>query len=229
MLRAFYENSLYLLISLLLNLVMIKILYLYLFSVSPPVREFYPILKVQIQEIKPKAPQPQKPVKKEKPKVSRKTPEVGKKESTKAVAVTQPHERGDIPVKKEEKEEEVSILSELEKKILKRVKERQKARKEVGEISAVVKEKSVEIKVGSRKLVSIPKAPVFKVKEFPSSVRVRIWVSPDGRVIRAVIVQRSGIAEIDNELLKFVRKLRFEKIEVDEVQVGTVVFRFATS
>ncbi len=229
MLRAFYENSLYLLISLLLNLVMIKVLYLYLFSVSTPVREFYPILKVQIQEVRPAAPQVKKHPKKEKPSVSSRVSSPRKKKVQKAASVSQPHEKGDVPVKKEEKEQEVSILSELEKKILKRVEERQKARKEVGEISALVKEKSVEIKVGSRKLVSIPKAPVFKVKEFPSSVRVRIWVSPDGRVIRAVIVQRSGVAEIDNELLKFVRKLRFERIEVDEVQVGTVVFRFATS
>ncbi|NPB07466.1 MAG: energy transducer TonB [Aquificae bacterium] len=224
-LRNSAEYLLYFLASLLLNLLFFKVLFHYLFAFDYAPREFYPVLKVEIKEVappKPKAPPPPPPVKK-KPKKEAPPPSAG---------VASASQEGQVPVKVEEeekKEEEVSILSQLKEKVMRRVEERRRAVKEVGEISAVVKEKGVEIRAGTRKLLSVPPAPTFSVREFPSAVKVKIWVSPEGRVIKALIVQRSGVAEIDNELLKFVKKLRFEPVEGGEVQVGTVVFTFATS
>ncbi|HIQ48070.1 MAG TPA: energy transducer TonB, partial [Aquifex aeolicus] len=144
-------------------------------------------------------------------------------------AVERSFNKGDVPIKVEQqkREEEISILPELEKRIKRKLAEREKLKKEIGEISAVVSKKSVEIKVGSRKLVYVPSAPVFKVKEFPSQVKIKIWVNPEGKVIKAIIVQRSGVASIDDKLLRFVKKLRFEEIDTFEVQEGIITFRFA--
>jgi len=222
LLRNSAEYLLYFLVSLLLNLLFFKVLYHYLFSFDYAPREFYPVLKVEIKEVSPPKPKasPPPPPKKKSPK---------KEAPSSGVASASPEGQVPVEVKEEEKEEEVSILSQLKEKVLKKVEERRKAVKEVGEISAVVKEKGVEIRAGTRKLLSVPPAPTFSVKEFPSAVKVKIWVSPEGKVIKALIVQRSGVAEIDDQLLKFVKKLRFEPVEGGEIQEGTVVFTFATS
>jgi len=207
------ENFLYFAISLLINLLFLKLLYFYLFlpSVEPP-QAFTP-LKVEIKEVK-------VPLKKKgepKKKVAKKTPP--------KFSVSQAPEKGDVPVEVKEKKE-ISLLPELEKKIRERLKKRKEV-KQIGEISAVVSKKKVEIKLGSRKLVYVPPPPVFHVKEFPSLVRIKIWVNPEGKVIRAIIIQRSGITEVDEGLLRFTKKLKFEPIDVPEVQEGVITFTFS--
>ncbi|NPA32650.1 MAG: energy transducer TonB [Aquificae bacterium] len=215
------ENVLYFMISLLINLLFIKLLYVYIFSVNLKPPESPPPLRVEIKHVKPPPPPPPK---KEKPARSAEEQKRGEAPPSGAVSA---HPKGDVPVA-EQKEESVSILPELEKRIRERLAKRAQMRKEVGEISAVVGRKSVKIKSGTRKLVYIPPAPVFTVKEFPSQARIKIWVSPEGKVIRAVLLQRSGVGSVDEKLIEFVRKLRFEPIEEPEVQEGVITFRFAT-
>lgn len=109
----------------------------------------------------------------------------------------------------------------------KRLKERKKkTKKEVGSLSAVVKGGEIKIKGGTRKVVYIPPPPNLIAREFPSKVSVRIWVDPQGRVIRALILRRSGNVNIDNAILKFVKGVRFEAIPESEVQVGEITFSF---
>ncbi|AAC07757.1 energy transducer TonB family protein [Aquifex aeolicus] len=214
MVKVSAENFLYFAISVLVNLLFLKILYIYLFlpNISPP-QAFTP-LSVKIEEIKAPPKKPGKPQKK----VVKKKPE--------AVSVSQAPEKGDVPVEVKE-EKEVSLLPELEKKIKERLKKRKEV-KQIGEISAVVSKQKVEIRLGSRKLVHVPPPPVFHVKEYPSLVRIKIWVNPEGRVIRAIIIQRSGVTEVDEGLLRFTKKLKFEPIEVPEVQEGVITFTFST-
>ena len=213
MVKTLWENLFYFLIATVINLIFFKLLYFYLFFQKPEIIQTFKPLKVEIKEVVYSQPKPKKEVKKASKKKQAPVPKVKKE--------------GKVVVPKE-KEEEVSILAELEKKIKKKVEERKKAIKEIGKLQAVVKEEKVEIKVGTRKLIYVPTPPTFKVKEFPSSVEVKIWVNPDGKVIRAILVKRSGIAQIDNGLLKFVKKLKFEKVETTDIQEGVIIFRFAT-
>ncbi|HIP42714.1 MAG TPA: TonB family protein [Aquifex aeolicus] len=226
--KSLAEQVLYFLISIFINLLFLKILFYYLFNVNLPQPQIYQALRVEIKEVK----VPSLSKKAEKTKTTERNTEKAKKitEPKTLTAVEKSFEKGDVPVKvkQQKQEEEISILPELEKKIKRKLAEREKLKKEIGEISAVVSKKNVEIKAGSRKLVYTPSAPVFKVKEFPSQVKIKIWVNPEGKVIKAIIVQRSGVASIDDKLLRFVKKLKFEEIDTFEVQEGVITFRFAT-
>ena len=176
--KSLAEQFLYFLISIFINLLFLKILFYYIFNVNLPQPQIYQALKVEIKEVKP--PSPSGKVKKIE------TTEKSLKETKKitkpkaVVTVEKNFEKGDVPVKQQKQEEEISILPELEKRIRRKLAERERLKKKIGEISAVVSKKSVEIKVGSRKLVYVPSAPVFKVKEFPSQVKIKIWVNPEG-------------------------------------------------
>ncbi|GAB6065780.1 energy transducer TonB [Aquifex pyrophilus] len=204
----YIENFLYLTASVIINLIFLKVFSFYLFARSPENLSQYKPLEVKIVEVKPK-------------KSGGRKKETLKKKSVKVV------KGKGIKVEKKERKE-VSILPELEKRIRERLRKREELKKEIGEISAVLSKKSVKIKTGSRKLTYVPPPPTFKVEEFPSRVVVKVFVDPDGKVIKALIIQRSGIAEIDNGILKFVKKLRFEKIEESEIQEGIITFTFST-
>lgn len=220
-LRSSLERTLYFLISLLINLTLFNLLYFFIVNIPNQNIESLPPLKVKIQEF---------PEKSSTEKTTKKSEELKSSQSnrSRSTYTTIPiGKEGKIPVKARKRQmEEVSLLQEIKNKALKRLEERKKFAKEVGEISAIVSNKKVMIRVGSRKLVYVPPAPTFKVKEFPSSVKVKIWVDPSGKVIKAIITQRSGIAEIDNGLLKFVKKLKFEPIEIGEIQEGIITFTF---
>lgn len=238
-LRTSLEHFLYLLIAFLINLILFSLLYFFVFYISIPPQEKFSPLRVEIKEI---ASLPggaaEKPTEKvEKPKA----PKVAKTEQGTKLAPQAPKatkmeratpelpvsEKGQIPVKAEKKpEESVSVLEEIRGRALERLKEREKLAKEVGEISAVVSQGKLTLKAGSRKLVYVPPPPTFRVREFPSAVKVKIWVDPSGKVVRAIILQRSGIAEVDEGLLRFARKLMFEPIETGELQEGVIIFTF---
>ena len=238
-LRTSLEHFLYLVIAFLINLILFSLLYFFVFYISIPPQEKLPPLRVEIKEIGSlPASALEKPAEKvEKPKA----PKVAKTEQGTSLVPQAPKaikteratpqlpvsEKGQIPVKTEKKpEESVSLLEEIRGRALERLREREKLAKEVGEISAVVSEGKLTIKAGSRKLVYVPPSPTFRVREFPSGVRVKIWVDPSGRVVRAIILQRSGIAEVDEGLLRFARKLMFEPIETGELQEGVIIFTF---
>lgn len=221
-LKNYLEHFLYLLIAFLINLILFNLFFFFILNVPVTNQEELPPLKVEIQEVSApvrKAKKVEKNVKE--PKAQR---SVKKKQESTAIPAG---EKGQIPVKTEERtQESVNILEEIKSRVLKRLEEREKLAKEVGEISAVVSQRKLTIKAGSRKLTYVPPPPTFKVKEFPSAVKIKIWVDPSGKVIKAIILQRSGIAEIDNGLLKLVKKLRFEAIETGEIQEGIITFTF---
>ena len=221
--KAVFEHILYFTAALFINLILFNLLYYFIFRVPIPETRELPPLKVEIQQIA-----TQVGTKKE-----RKRKRIGKPKHSKvvssktAISNVPVGKKGEIPVKVQKKpEKNIEILESIKRIALKKWKERQKLAKQVGEISAVVSQKKLTIRVGTRKLTYIPPPPTFKVKEFPSSVKIKIWVDPAGKVIKAIILQRSGIAEIDNGLLKFVKKLRFEPIETGEIQEGVITFTF---
>ncbi len=227
MLKSALEEFLYWGISVLINLIIFSFLATVFIVKVKEVPELYP-LKVEIREIKIK--------KSKKPRSVVKARSVAKKTVTRkskgavrrrkvGATVSSAMKKGDVKVPVQ-KEEDVSILSELERKIESRLKERKKVKKEVGTLSAVVTGKEVKIRGGTRKIVYTPPVPELISSEFPSGVRIRIWVAPSGKVVKALLLQRSGNVNIDSVLLSYVRGIRFEKVSEQEVQVGEISFRF---
>ncbi len=227
MLRSTLEEILYWGISAVVNLILFSLLATVFIVKVQETPEIYP-LKVEIRELKIEKPQRVKSVVRSdsvaKRTVTKKTTGTAKKRKVGAT-VTSAHEKGDVKVPVQ-KEEDISVLAELEKRIESRLKKREKVRKEVGTISAVVSGGQVKIRGGTRRIVYTPPAPELVSQEFPSGVRVRIWVSPEGKVVKALLLQRSGDVNIDSTLLSYVRAIKFERVEDSEVQVGEITFSF---
>ncbi len=226
MLRDALEELLYWAVSVLVNLILFSLLTSVFIVKVEEVPDIYP-LRVEIVEVKKKEEKKAKSVTQVRSEAKR---TVAKKETPKekkkiaGTGVSKAHTKGDVKVPEEE---DVSVLAEIQRKVEMRLKEQKRPKKkEVGTISAVVKGGQVKIKGGTRRIVYTPPLPELVTTEFPSAVRVRIWVSPEGKVVRAVLVQRSGSANIDSVLLSFVRGIRFERVEEKEVQVGEITFSF---
>ena len=227
MLRGAFEEVLYWGISIVINLILFSLLAMVFIIRVQDTPEIYP-LRVEIKELKPEKPRRAKSVVRSKS-VAKKTvtskPAGAAKRRKTGATVTSAAEKGDVKVPVQ-KEEDVSVLAELQRKIESRLRKRKEERKEVGALSAVVSGGQVKIRGGTRKIVYTPPAPELISQEFPSAVRVRIWVSPEGRVVKALLLQRSGDVNIDSILLSYVRAIKFEKVEDSEVQVGEITFSF---
>ena len=231
MVKALVEEALLWVISAIVNLILFSLLTVAFIVRVQEVPEIYP-LKVQIKQIevkeepKPKSVLKATAVAKRTEAPPKPKAKIAKKRQAGATLTTA-HEKGDVKVPVQE-EEDVSVLAELQKKIESRLKERRREvpKKEVGTLSAVVTAKEVKIRGGTRKIIYTPPPPELVTTEFPSSVRIRIWVSPEGRVVRAILIRRSGNVNIDSALLSYVRKIRFEKVEYAEVQIGEIAFSF---
>jgi len=141
-------------------------------------------------------------------------------------------ERGDIPIspKKEEEQNEESILSEIEKKVLSKKagadQSNVKVGEQLGEITASIVQGHVGFAGGSRQVVFVPPFPKIAVTELPSTVQLKIWVDPSGKISKVEILKRSGVPEVDKSIVDFVKGIRFEPIRDNIIQTGIMTFRF---
>ena len=78
----------------------------------------------------------------------------------------------------------------------------------------------------ARKIVYIPPVKPIKVEFPPAPAELKLTVLPDGRVVKAEIVKRSGNLEVDRELLDFAKCLRFQPINEPVIQEIYIEFRF---
>jgi len=137
---------------------------------------------------------------------------------------------GDVPIASKETAEE-SILSEIERKVKSQKAETTQGKPNVsesfGELSGVVSGSGVDLaKSATRKILYIPPFPQLRATELPSTFQAKLWVEPSGRVAKVEVLKRSGVPEIDNALVQFLRSIRFEPIEGNIVQTGIITFRF---
>ena len=141
-------------------------------------------------------------------------------------------ERGDIPIspKKDEEQNEESILSEIEKKVLSKKagadQSNVKVGEQLGEITASIVQGHVGFAGGSRQVVFVPPFPKIAVTELPSTVQLKIWVDPSGKISKVEILKRSGVPEVDKSIVDFVKGIRFEPIRDNIIQTGVMTFRF---
>ena len=137
---------------------------------------------------------------------------------------------GDVPVASKETTEK-SILSEIERKVKSQKAEATQGKPTVsesfGELSGVVSGSGVDLAKGTtRKILYIPPFPQLRATELPSTFQAKLWVEPSGSVSKVEVLKRSGVPEIDNALVQFLRSIRFEPIEGNIIQTGIITFRF---
>jgi protein TonB len=137
---------------------------------------------------------------------------------------------GDIPVASKEASEK-SILSEIERKVKSQKAEATQDKPTVsesfGELSGVVSGSGVDLAKGAtRKILYIPPFPQLRATELPSTFQAKLWVEPSGSVSKVEVLKRSGVPEIDNALVEFLRSIKFEPIEGNIIQTGIITFRF---
>ncbi len=230
MVRNLGEEALYLLISVFVNLILFTFLSgIFLIKVQdvPQIESLTVVVKQELGS-RPKLIKSSPPKKKVSKAVKKKLKGTPPKPS--AAAVSSAPQKGDVKVPVKEEVPDVSILAGLEEKIKRRVAQsgtrKRSVKKEIGSISAVVGKGGVKFHAGSRKIVNIPSPPELITREFPSVVKIKVWVSPSGKVIKSLIVQRSGDVKIDTALMRYVRSIKFEPIKFDEIQVGVISFTF---
>ncbi|NPA52071.1 MAG: energy transducer TonB [Aquificae bacterium] len=77
-----------------------------------------------------------------------------------------------------------------------------------------------------RYLVYKPDPPRIKTKRPPPSVKVKIWVNPDGTVGRVEPITTTNDKKIDSIIWNYVKKWKFNEIHSNEKQWAVVTIRF---
>ncbi len=87
---------------------------------------------------------------------------------------------------------------------------------------------SIQGTAKTRKLIYMPPPPNIKTKIIlpPKSVKVKIWITPDGRVSNIILLKRTGDPSLDKAIIEYVKAWRFNKINTDEVQWAITTIRF---
>ncbi len=231
MLEEKLENSLYWGVSLILNLIIFTLLSLYL-SVKIELKNPPEPMEVYLQEI---------PELKEIKLTSGKSTPIVKQQAGEGIIKKDRHlvssspmevsrSTGDLQVPAgKPKEEEPSLLQEIEQRVRGREREVEKEgvrSADIGNITAVVSPGGIGLSGGGRATVYIPPFPRISSDEPLSPLRVRVWIEPSGVVSRVQIIQKSGSPQIDQRMVEFVRGIRFEAIRENVIQTGVITFRF---
>jgi len=89
-------------------------------------------------------------------------------------------------------------------------------------------DKNVEGTGASRKIEHMPPPPLIKTKlpAPPKFIKVKIWISPDGTVERAVLLRKTGDPLLDRAILKYIYSWKFNPISSNEVQWAVVTVKF---
>lgn len=90
---------------------------------------------------------------------------------------------------------------------------------------------NIEGPLANRDVISynIPKFPKWALKEgIPeAAVSIRFWVSPDGRVLPGLRIEKtSGFGRLDRLAMEALKKWRFAAIKSEEKEWGVITFRF---
>jgi len=79
-----------------------------------------------------------------------------------------------------------------------------------------------------RKIEYMPPPPLIKTKlpAPPRNVRVKIWISPDGRVQKAQLLKRTGDPLLDKSIINYLYSWKFNPINSNEIQWAVVNIKF---
>ena len=91
-------------------------------------------------------------------------------------------------------------------------------------------EKGTEGTAKERILVYMPEPPVIKTKLalLPRSIKVKIWITPDGTVSNVLLLKKTGDPNLDMQIIEYIKSWKFNKIEGNETQWAITTVRFKT-
>ncbi len=80
----------------------------------------------------------------------------------------------------------------------------------------------------TRKLIYMPPPPKIKTKVIlpPKSIKIKLWINPDGEVSNVILLERTGDPSLDKAIIEYVKTWRFNKIDSNEVQWAITTIRF---
>lgn len=87
-------------------------------------------------------------------------------------------------------------------------------------------DKSAEGTALSRSLLYKPPPPKLTSSISQPSVKVKIWISPSGNVEKVELINITGDTEIDIAVIKYLKKWKFNPININQTQWAIVTVRF---
>ncbi len=175
------------------------------------VKQFLPPLVVKVEEIKP-------------PEVEKEKGEITLSGENRATAHSEENGKTS-PQKVKKAKPKPSLLEELMPAVKREYETTFKKITSRAKASLSTSKGKVKLNI-DRKVVYVPKIEPIKVEYPPAPVEVKVTVLPDGRVINAVLLKRSGNPKVDRAVLRFVKNLRFAPVGEPIIQEIYITFRF---
>ncbi|ACN99031.1 TonB family C- domain protein [Sulfurihydrogenibium azorense Az-Fu1] len=78
----------------------------------------------------------------------------------------------------------------------------------------------------SRSVIYKPNPPKITTSETLPSVKVKIWINPDGSVSKVELLTTTGDPEVNSTVISYMKRWKFNKISSTELQWAIVTIRF---
>ena len=78
----------------------------------------------------------------------------------------------------------------------------------------------------SRSVIYRPQPPKITTSETLPSVKVKIWITPDGSVSKVELLTTTGDPEINSTVISYMKRWKFNKISSTELQWAIVTIKF---
>ncbi len=85
---------------------------------------------------------------------------------------------------------------------------------------------SVKGTAKDRKIVYRPAPPVVRASAPPPSVKVKLWINPDGTVAKVQLLETTGNPKIDKKIREYILSWKFNKIDSKEKQWAITTIKF---
>lgn len=87
---------------------------------------------------------------------------------------------------------------------------------------------SAEGNASSRSVIYKPPPPKITTSETLPSVKVKIWINPDGNVSKVELITTTGDPQINSLIISYMKKWKFNKILSNEIQWATLTIKFGS-
>ena len=85
---------------------------------------------------------------------------------------------------------------------------------------------SVKGTAKSRKIIYKPSPPTVRASIPPPSIKVKLWINPDGTVSSVQLLETTGNPEIDKKVKEYILSWKFNKIDSKEKQWAITTIKF---
>ncbi|GAB6072863.1 hypothetical protein JCM14244_12400 [Venenivibrio stagnispumantis] len=87
--------------------------------------------------------------------------------------------------------------------------------------------KNVEGTATGREVIYRPPPPKIKTSIIQPSVRAKLWINPDGNVEKVELLTITSDVELNNQIINYLKRWKFNKIPENKTQWATITINFA--